>query len=357
MKNKRFLSISIMLVVALVLFSTAVFAQEGEFKITGLTEEDITVSISELKNLPTVTKDVTSVDSSGDEDNYTVTGALFSDLLEKKGKSQKDLKAVRFIASDGYSIEVSENILENRDIILTYEIDGEPLYEEAKPMRIVIPEERAMYWVKKVTEIKVIDMKKTVEIKSLAFLETINSELEKVDYTYYESEDQAVKISELVKKLDVKETGRTVYMEAADGFTKDEKTEIFENGYIKVTGEYVPMFLSPDIPKGMYVKNLLFARYGTASIFSLEQALNVYEHQTIGENNGVPLAKVIEISGLKEGDKYKLTAIDGYSVEVNAEEIKDAILYFDGENVVRVSFANLSGKYSVKYLYKILPIN
>jgi len=356
-KIKKALSIFIMLVMAIVLFSTVTIAKEDEFKIIGLTEEDITVSISELKDLPSVTRDVTSVDSSGDEDNYTVTGALFSDLLEKKGKSQKNLKAVRFIASDGYSIEVSENILENRDIILTYEIDGEALYEEAKPMRIVIPEERAMYWVKKVTEIKVIDMKETVEINNLVFLETINSELEKVDYTYYESNDKAVKISELIKKLDVEKTGRTVYMEAADGFTKDEKTEIFENGYFKVTGEYVPMFLSPDIPKGMYVKNLLFARYGSASIFSLKQSLNVHRHQTIGENKGVSLAEIISESGLKKGDKYKLIAIDGYSVEVDAEETKNAILYFDGENVVRVSFANLSGKYSVKYLYKILPIN
>jgi len=335
---------------------TVVFAEDGEFVISNLKENDITISVERLKELPVVEKDVTSVDSSGDEDDYTVKGALFSDLLESMDASQEDLKAVRLIAGDGYSIDIPEPVLQNRQIILAYEINGEPLREKVKPVRVIIPEERAMYWIKNLTKINVVEMVKTVDINSLVFLETAVTQVKKVDYTYYESEDKAVKAASLADHIGLTTDKRTVAFRAVDGYEKDEKLDIFREGYLKVTGDHAPMFLSPEIPKGMYVKDVLYVNYGSSSICSVSSAMKTFEKATIDGTEGVSLVKVAAEAGLITADKYKLTAVDGYSVEISAADMENGIVYLEGEEMVRCSFSELSKKYWVKNLYKIEPI-
>ena len=355
MKKLSYLMFLMILVITMV-FSTAVFAEDGEFVISNLKEEDITISVEKLKELPVVTKDVTSVDSSGDEDDYTVKGALFSDLLDSIGADQQNLKAVRLLAGDGYSIELPEPILKNRQIILAYEINGKPLPAKTKPVRVIIPEERAMYWIKNLTKINVIEQVKTVDIDSVVVMETAISNVEKVDYTYYESEDKAVKVANLADSLELSTDKRTVAFEAADGYEKDEKVDIFREGYIKITGDHAPMFLSPDIPKGMYVKDLLFVGYGSSALASIDSAMKAFETATIDGTKGVTLAKFVKEAGLTSAEKYKLTAIDGYSVEVSAQDMENGIVYLEDGEMVRCAFSDLTKKFWVKNLLSIQPV-
>jgi hypothetical protein len=53
-------------------------------------EKDITVS--EIRELPTVNKDVVVVDSAGKESHFNVTGSLFADILAAIGKKTAGLK-------------------------------------------------------------------------------------------------------------------------------------------------------------------------------------------------------------------------------------------------------------------------
>ncbi len=354
-KSVNRLSLLIMLIMLLMYCSFAVTAADS-IVISGLTGDEIEVTVDKLKGLPPVEEDVISVDSGGDEDYYTVKGALFSDLLVELGESKEAVKSIRLIAGDGYSIAVPEEVIQNRDIILAYELDGEPLFENSKPVRVVIPEERAMYWVKNMVEIKVTDMVKKVEYKDLSFLETAVSELDKIDYTYYESVDKAVKVSELIGFMGIESDIKNVSFRASDGFNKTETADIFGNGYIKTSGEYAPMFLSPDIPKGMYVKNLIFIGYGSKAVLSLKEALTVMDKETIDGTSGVKLSDLIGRAGIVKADKYSLEAVDGYSVEVGAADMEDGIAYMDDSGTVRCLFSNLSKQYAVKYLYKITPV-
>lgn len=356
MKRNGNILVVVIMVMVLMLFSTIVFADEGDFVISGLADGDINIKVSDLKDLPTIKKDVVSVDASGDKEYYTVKGVLFSNLLESIGKSQEDLNVIRLIAGDGYSIEVPKQVLNKREILIVYELNGKPLSKKAKPVRVIIPEERAMYWVKNLKRIKVIDIVKTVNIETLSFLETTISEVQKIDYTYYESEDKAVKVSELIKNMGIKTDSRTVAFKAIDGYKKDEKVDIFIDGYIKVTGEHAPMFLSPDLPKGMYVKSLLFSEYGSTAICSLASALKVLDTIEVNGKSGVMLANLISKSRLKKADKYRIITIDGYSVEVSANAMENGVAYIDKKGRIRCSFAELPKKYSVKYLYKIEPV-
>lgn len=351
-KSKMSLLILIAVFMLFTYCSLTVFAVE-KFAITGLGEDRITVSVEKLKELPAVEKEVVSEDSSGDKNYYKVKGALLSDLVSDLGESPDRINSVRLIAGDGYSIEVPEQIMKNKKIILAYEIDGELLYEKSRPVRAVIPGERSMYWVKNLVEIKVVDLVKTAEVNSLRFLETATAELKKVDYTYYDSTDKAVEISKLVDYMKLNKDFRTVNLRAFDGFEKKEKDDIFLNGYLKITGDNAPLFISPDIPKGMHVKNLLFIGYGSDVIFSLEEALALVETSSINDKMGIRLSKLVEMSDLSKVDKYKLEAIDGYSVEVSAADMEKGIVYFDEKGRIRSSFADLSKQYSIKHLYII----
>ena len=86
-----------------------------EIVITGKDLEEKVITVAEIRQLDSVTRDVVSVDSGGNEDKYQVKGALFVDVLELIGKKQQDLNGIRLIAGDGYMIEVPQEILAARN--------------------------------------------------------------------------------------------------------------------------------------------------------------------------------------------------------------------------------------------------
>lgn len=349
---KKFKILTIVFISFVLIFNLTGIINAGidSLKISGFSDGDIEVTVAELKGLPVVEENVTSVNSSGKKSNYAIKGAYLSDLLKEYGKKQSDLKAIRFIAGDGYGIDVPGDIMEQQVIILAYQINGQPIEEKYKPVRAVIPEERSMYWVKNLIEIKVIDYVEPAEYKRLTFLETAVDNVETTDYTYYESVDKAVKTSGLMDYLQINNEVRTVNMVAADGFIKDEEKDIFENGYIKVTGEAAPMFLSPDIPKGMYVKELTFVGSGDDVIFSYDRGLDVFEETDIDGHKGIKISSLLSEAGLVKADKYSLIASDGYKIEVTYNDLEEGIVYKDEKGRIRSLFKNLSKKTSIKYL-------
>lgn len=323
--------------------------QEGEkIVITGLESTDIEVTVEEIKELETVTVDATSVSSSGEENQYTVTGPLFDDLLKKYDKSQSDLVGIRLVAGDGYSIEVPLEVLQSRDLILAHTIDGQPLDENTRPIRAVIPEERAMYWIRNLVRIEVLEGTQQSEVGRVYMLETLISQVGAQDYTYYESTDRAVKVDELLGLLDKDVLPDTASFVAADGFEKNEQLDVFAEGYIKFTGEDVPIFLSPDLPKGMYIKNIYLCTMDDVVLVSQQMALEVLGAEEMEDKQGVNLGQLISQAGLFEADMYLLSAADGYTVEIAKEDLENGIVYANDEGQVATFFEGLPKNTQVK---------
>lgn len=328
-------------------------SENEKFSVNGLGGGNIEVTVEELKAMQSVTRDVVSVNSSGEEKHFKVTGVLFEDVLKKHGTSQKELKGIRLIAGDGYSIEVAEDILKNRDIILTYMTDDEPLDEKSKPVRVVIPEERAMYWVRNVVNIEILESNQTAEMTELILLETAIAQLPQNDYTYYESKDKAVKVHELINSLKIEAEQNTVMMKAADDFEKNEQKDVFLSGYIKITGKDAPMFLSPDLPKGMYVKNISWFSYGNTAVFSFDKGFEVMEHKAVDDKEGIPIQQIFEKTSLVDAASYRFTATDGYSVEVGGEDVAKGIMYRAKDGSTGVCFDGLPKNTQIKSLLSI----
>lgn len=134
-----------------------------------------------------------------------------------------------------------------------------------------------------------------------------------------------------------------MYFVATDEFEKSETLEILNQGYIKTTGENAPLFISPDLPKGMQVKNILTLSCGDTTIISAASAINTLTSKTIIEQEGAALDEVIAASGLV-GDYYVFTAADGYSVEVTKASLNEGILYEREPGVYQVKFSDVLDK-------------
>ncbi|MEL7567862.1 MAG: molybdopterin-dependent oxidoreductase [Dehalobacterium sp.] len=309
---------------------------DEEILISGLEGQDFSISVKDLMDLDTVTKSAVSNRANGEQVKVKVTGPLLDTFLKKYGKSQQDFSLIRFSARDRYSIAVPADILRNRDIILAFMDQGEPLVEADRPVRVIIPGERAMYWVRMLNRID-FETGETAELcKKIIFLDTAAKSLPQEDYQYYESRDKIIKTRDLIGKYaDINDsTVKSVFMVAGDGLKKDEKAENFLKGNLKITGADMPRFLSPELPQGMHVMDLLHINYGTTVFFSMDQAVKVLPQVTSGETGGVAFTDIVKRTGTGDAYRYRFTSADGTGMELDITEMTDAVVCLDSQGNV-----------------------
>jgi hypothetical protein len=128
--------------------------EDREIALVGLDDGDKTITIKELKALECVTvKTHSTSDKIGE---VRATGPLLDTLLQEYGYSQTDFSRIEIYGDDQYDIALSSKVINEDDIILAFGIDGEPLDEECKPIRVIIPESDSAYWIRMVNRIEFI---------------------------------------------------------------------------------------------------------------------------------------------------------------------------------------------------------
>lgn len=317
MKNKKaFVLLAVMATMLALIFSGCGAGNAGEpadqagasFKVTGLPDGDITATMSDIQALKVYEGKAEGADSEGNPVVYNIKGGYFSDLLQKNGYSQADLAGIRIIATDGYSIEVPPDILKARDVIIAYEMDGKPLDKDNAPFRVFIPGERAMYWVRMVSEINVLAAQQSGAVTGVYIADSLYGSGDWKDYEY---------IGENYKVLDTKKIisdypgakGDVVLMTGADGLNKNETLENFCKGVISMTGENAPEFFSSTLPSGMFVKNLAMFKYGGNAFYFA------------ATNQSATLEELKEYCGLDQADEYALSFADGTEQTFPAAEL------------------------------------
>lgn len=321
--------------------------------VTGLTDEECEVTVGELKKLPAVTKRAEATRASGEKVKLKATGPVLQTLLQEYGKSIKDYNTVRFSAKDGYSIAVPPDVLESRPIILAYQIDGRSLDEENQPVRVVIPGERAMYWVRMLERIDLESEAEQMPIKKIVFLETAVRNLPQEDYEDFDDVDKAIKTQDLAAEYAGDFRPENVLIQASDGLQKNETISNFLSAYIKITGQGAPKFLAPHLPQGMHVRDLLYINYGGTAFLSYEQGAAVFSPRTVGEHTGIALSDIIKQTGLTRAETYRFTGIDGQSVELGVTELGQGLVYQSSSGVLSFTCTGTSADKNVDYLLSI----
>ncbi|MFI3206802.1 MAG: hypothetical protein R3Y33_06105, partial [Clostridia bacterium] len=235
-------------------FSTSVTIQ-------GIGDEDIVFTMEEIKAFEPVETTAQSTTSNGEINVLNIKGTYVKDLLESKGYDISDFESMKIVSNDGYEIIVPTDVLSSRDVILAYEEDGEE-YDEYGAFRSVIPDERAMYWVKGVSYLNFEANIASSNIEHLVFLDNIADFMDLEDYDYYGLTEQAVKISDLFENFAVIDDETSGSIVASDGLEDDKDIDTLNDGYLKLTGEDAPLFLAPDMPKGMQIKEIVYLKTG-----------------------------------------------------------------------------------------------
>ena len=278
---------------------------------------DISITSENIKTYPEVSRTTSSTSSSGEVKKHSLKGVLLNDILKEKSISQKYYKSIRAIASDNYEIDIPKDILNNREVIIAYEIDGEPLKNE---LRIVVPEERSMYWVKNLSQLKLIsDTEIKRELSEMIFLEGLCKKVSTELIDYYGNEDKAIKVSELLKQLEIN-TDKDITFTATENFKSVKNWKTFHSGKIKITGEDAPLFIVPELPVGMRVKSvssILFDKYIIIS------KIDNYE------KNSLKINDLFMKYGFKDSSQYIIVDEDGTEKQFTGDEIKAATVGID----------------------------
>lgn len=323
MKNKLFILILIAILISLILCGCVQPAQTQKAEkiiISGLDKGSIDVTIDEIKALKPFAGKVEGADSEGKPVVYEIKGGYLKEILEKNGCSQTDFSGMRIVATDDYSIEVAKDILSTRDVILAYEMDGKPLDQGNAPLRIFIPQERAMYWVRMVSELQMLKTEQSDEVAGIYIMDSLYKEADYEDYELIGQKYKTINTRNIIKSYPGT-GGDVVLLTASDGLLKNETLENFHTGAINMTGENTPEFFSNELPSGMFVKDLMLFKYGGNAFAFVSKAIE--------KEKTLTLQMLLQLCRMKQGNDYVLSFKDGKKTDIKADEIKDWNIVYD----------------------------
>jgi len=223
---------------------------------TGLPGGDFTLTGAQLKGEYELSEvDAVSINSKGTEKQVHAKGVLLETILRGRGASAADFDAVTATASDGYTITIPSAVLHNRDILIAFETNG-----EAIDPRFVVPGERAMYWVKLLSEIAFEGAAEEAPVTSEISLEELIERLKgrAVDY----DGQKALPIALLLEEIGAGEVD-FVTLRSVDGLTKTEKYKLFAGQLLVFEGTPdAPLYTGADLPAGMRLKKVASFQVG-----------------------------------------------------------------------------------------------
>lgn len=128
--------------------------KDDEIILSGLFENDKAITVEDLTELKCTTKKTQS--TSDKIGTVKATGPLLETLVESYGCNLEDFSKVIIYGEDDYDIKLNKDFLKENQVILAFGIDGEPIGEDARPVRIIIPESDSAYWVRMVNKLEFI---------------------------------------------------------------------------------------------------------------------------------------------------------------------------------------------------------
>jgi hypothetical protein len=110
-------------------------------------EKEISYTLDSLQSLPSTQASFQGV---------TYQGVTLSTLLEEAGFDLQNVKAVKAIASDGFSANYGPDLFNKPDTLVAYARADGPLAEDEAPLRMVLPDQEGKLNPRQLTKIEVI---------------------------------------------------------------------------------------------------------------------------------------------------------------------------------------------------------
>ena len=292
------------------------------------------INTETIKEYGQVELDATLINTTGTRVEMKVKGPTLRDVLLDNGVDLSEYQGIGITGRDGYYTLVDGEKLQVGDVILAWEVDGNPLSEDEKPIRTVLPLELGPYWVKMVTSI---DLYREITPKDITKVHLFNPLIKDIEpylYEYYGSKDKSVEIGKILRKFDEIDDKGFFTMVAKDGLSKNETISLVRQRYfIKYQGENAPMNIAPNFRLGMNVKEIThFSTTKDAVIFP-EKMAQVVRTKDYDKGLGLLLEDVLLTAGMRWEEGVRFTGIDVSNNEYSIpyEDMKSSYLVMDGD--------------------------
>ncbi len=289
-----------------------------QITLEGLGTEVIVYTLEEIKELEAVEITAQSTTSDGDINVASIKGVYVADLLTAEGYNINDYESLKITAGDGYEIIVPPDVLSVRDIIVAYEQDGEA-YDQYGAFRTIIPDERAMYWVKGVASLDFEANLASTGMERIIFLDNLSAVMELEDYTYYDTVEQAVNLANLFQEFSNVDGVTSVTVIASDGLENDKDIDTASSAYLKLTGEDAPLFTGPTLPKGMQIKEVTYLKAGDTTFVALSAMEELPDLLALLSQSGV------------SGSDYTVYDVEGEATTLSGGIVGDFYFVIEGE--------------------------
>lgn len=120
--------------------------------ISGLTEEEFTVTPNELAELDCVSRTATGATEKAG--TVQVVGPLLNTFLAQYDCQASDFERIRFLCKDGYKVVLRDEYLSDYELVLAVSGNKEALSEDVQPLRLLIPEAESGKWAYGITRIE-----------------------------------------------------------------------------------------------------------------------------------------------------------------------------------------------------------
>jgi len=158
MKLKKYIALMLALILLAALGAcgekTADISAYGDYEIeiSGLLDEDFTITPNDLLALPCVSRSATGrAEKAG---TVAARGPLLETFLEQYGYTMSDFYKIRFIASDNYKTVLRDDYLTDYEVVMAVSSGEKPLDESLWPLRLLIPEAESNMWIYSIVRIE-----------------------------------------------------------------------------------------------------------------------------------------------------------------------------------------------------------
>jgi DMSO/TMAO reductase YedYZ molybdopterin-dependent catalytic subunit len=125
--------------------------------VDGTVQNVLSFTLDDVRAMPAVSEVLTLRSVSGPEGRANFTGVPLRTILDMAVLNASSQK-VAFFSADGYSTDLTIDEARLGDVLVCYEMNGEPLPpQQGFPVRMVVPDHWGYKWAKWVTHIEVVD--------------------------------------------------------------------------------------------------------------------------------------------------------------------------------------------------------
>ena len=129
---------------------------EWKLTVTGLVQRSLNLSLTDLFAMPKTSIDASLICAGPPsflvtEGNWT--GVMLWLILQEAGILNETVK-IAFYAKDGYTTDLTPEIVQHDDVLVAYEKDGAPLQET---LRLVVPGRWGYKWISQITRVELVN--------------------------------------------------------------------------------------------------------------------------------------------------------------------------------------------------------